>query len=81
MSQVTVKHVLYSHYGAYERSDFDKFKNGTAIGDLKGIIHLEKHFRGLKELFTTPGHDGLLVLFYASGFAEFLSGLAHGNTL
>ena len=81
MSQVTVKYVLYSHYGAYERSDFDKFKNGTAIEDLEGIIHLEKHLRGLKELLTTPGHEGLLVLFYAPGFAEFLSGIAHGNAI
>lgn len=81
MSQVTVKYVLYSHYGAYERSDFDKFKNGTAIEDLEGIMHLEKHLRGLKELLTTPGHEGLLVLFYASGFAEFLSGIAHGNAI
>lgn len=81
MSQVTVKHVLYSHYGTYERSDFDNYNNGTAIEDLEGIKHLEKHFRGLKELLTTPGHEGLLVLFYAPGFAEFLSGIAQGKTI
>lgn len=81
MSQVTVKYVLYSHYGAYEQSDSVKFKNGTAIEDLEGIMHLEKHFRALKELLTTPGHEGLLVIFYAPGFAEFLSGIARGNTI
>jgi len=81
MNQVTVKYVLYSHYGAFERSDFEKFKKGSSVEELDGIKHLEKHFRGLKELLTTPGHEGLLVLFYAPGFAEFLTGIAKGQKI
>jgi len=76
MNEVTVKYVLYSHYGANERSDFESFLKGMPPDKLQGVQHLEQHFRGLKELLTSPGHEGLLVLFYAPGFAEFLKGIA-----
>jgi hypothetical protein len=33
----------------------------------------------LKELLTSPGHEGLLVLFYAPGYERFMEGLAHGE--
>src|SRR5436190_2037401 len=79
MNDFPVRHVLYSHYGAYEKPDHEAFAAGTPVQNLQCVKHLEQHFRGLRELLTTPGYEGLLVLFYAPGFAEFLSGIANGR--
>src|SRR5215469_9064810 len=75
----SVRHVLYSHYGAMEREDFAAYNAGASPDDLPGVQYLASHFRGLRELLTTPGHEGLLVLYYAPGFEEFLMGLSHGD--
>jgi hypothetical protein len=75
-----IKYVLFSHYGKYEETDFKDFskeKHGRDLRDLKGISYLLSHFRGLRELLTAPGHQGILVLFYAPGYARFLEKLAH----
>jgi len=83
-----VKFVLYSHYGYNHREDLKEYEANSALSDrkqyiaqLKGVRFLKEHFRGLKELLTTPGHHGLLVLFYApgSGFESFLHGIAAGK--
>lgn len=74
---IPVKYMLYSHYSAEEKEDFAAYKEGSQPEDLKGIRHLVDHFRGLKELLTSPGHEGLLVLFYAPGYERFLKGLTN----
>jgi len=66
--------VLYSHY-AYEKEDFAAHNKGVPAGELPGVLNLREHLRGLKELLTTPGHEGLLVLFYGIGFEEFVSAM------
>lgn len=71
-SQVAVKYVLYSHYTYREKEDFQEYQAGNAIEKLSGLQHLERHFRGLRELLTAPGHEGLLVLFYSPGFEDYL---------
>lgn len=73
-----VKYVLYSHYG---RSDSDDFKaweegKGKAIADLEGVKYLKNHLNGLNELLTSPAYEGMLVLFYAPGFAKCLDVLS-----
>ena len=75
-SQTPVKYVLYSHYSYGEAADHRAFIEGTPVDELTGLQYLEQHFRGLRELLTAPGHEGLLVLFYSPGFEEFLTGVA-----
>lgn len=70
-----VRYVLYSHYSHREEHDFKSFASGSPPDTLDGIRHLVAHFRGLRELLTSPGHEGLLVLFYAPGYQRFLKGL------
>lgn len=72
---IPVKYMLYSHFNAYEKDDFESYKRGCRVEDLQGVRYLIDHFRGLKELLTSPGHEGLLVLFYAPGYERFLEGL------
>lgn len=76
------KYVLYSHYGAFEQEDLNAFKAGKIDPEgFKGIRFLVEHLNGLKELLNTPGHAGLLVLFYAAGYHDFLDGLASGTSI
>ena len=77
MKEMPIRHILYSHYGVYEESDYRAFMAGVTPEHFLGVKHLEIHLRGLRELLTTPGYEGLLVLYYAPGFAEFLTGIAH----
>lgn len=81
-----VSYVLYSHYSDKEAADYAAFQKAKEQGlegdklnqqmrDLQGIKSLKRYFRGLKELLETPGHEGILLLFYASGFEELLDNL------
>src|SRR4051794_23681222 len=77
-----VRYVLFSHY-AYkdgEKEDQLAFQRGTPAEELEGVQWLVKHLRGLEELLTCPGHQGMLVLFYAPGYQEFLDGLVRSET-
>jgi hypothetical protein len=80
LKDTAVKYVLYSHFTYHEGEDFEAFKVGTPVAELDGLRHLEQHFRGLRELLTSPGHEGLLVLFYTPGFEEFLAGVVDRRT-
>lgn len=73
--QLAAKYVLYSHYSYEEDSDFKTFEQSHTTSELKGIAWLNDHLRGLAELLKTPGYEGVLVLFYAPGFLEFLAGV------
>ena len=85
MNKFPVTYVLYSHYGD-TKADFEiwqethKQKQGLdliqAMRGLPGIKSLTKYFRGLGELLNTPGHEGILVLFYAAGFEDVLDNLS-----
>ncbi|MEO5360861.1 MAG: hypothetical protein H7843_10515 [Nitrospirota bacterium] len=81
MNKTPIKYVLYTHYAAYENKDFETYKIKKKVNGLSGVQRLVEHFRGLKELLTTPGHEGLLVMFYAPGFADFLQGIADGKNI
>src|ERR1041385_4633575 len=67
-----VKYVLYSHYSPSDDSDFAAYRSGASVEQLDGIKRLPDYFRGLRELLTTPGHEGILLLFFAPGFEEFI---------
>lgn len=73
-----VKYVLYSHYP--EGSDLEHYRRGTSPDQLEGVQYLVRHFRGLRGMLTWPGYEGLLVLFYAPGFAKCLDGIANGKS-
>jgi hypothetical protein len=65
---------------AHQDKDFTAFtEDNTPPEEAKGVTYLEQHFRGLRELLKTPGHEGLLVLFYApdESYMEFLQGIAN----
>ncbi|HEU0298274.1 MAG TPA: hypothetical protein VFR37_02445 [Longimicrobium sp.] len=75
-AQLPVKYVLYSHFGMHETADEAAF---LAHGGRARFVETDKfrdYLPGLKELLNTPGHEGLLVLFYAPGFPEFLEEIA-----
>jgi hypothetical protein len=72
----SVRYVLYSHYGYNEREDFSAYQRGDKVEALEGVRRLLSHCRSLGELLTTPGHEGLLVLFFATGYERFLQALA-----
>lgn len=75
-----VRYVLYSHYGTYEGADKAAFDRGQPPAQLEGVVHFARHLRSLKELLTTPGHEGMLVLFYyAPGLSDFMQGVQSGN--
>jgi hypothetical protein len=78
---IPVKYVLYSHFGYNEKKDFEAWANGkgTPCDELDGVKFLAEHFTGLRELLTSPAYEGVLVLFYAPGFAECLDGIAQGK--
>ena len=84
--KLPVSYVLYSHYSDKEGADFSAFQTakGRHLEDdrlnqqmraSQGIQSLKRYFRGLKELLETPGHEGILLLFYASGFEDLLDNL------
>jgi hypothetical protein len=70
-----VKYVLYSHYGTSEAADEAAYRRSGGDAELKEPGFLASYLSGLKELLETPGHEGMLVLFYSPGFAEFLTEL------
>jgi hypothetical protein len=79
-----IKYVLYSHYVAHEKEDFETYKakkEATDFDNLRGVVHLERHLKGLRELLNSPGHAGLLVLFYAPDkcFEKLLDGIRRGD--
>lgn len=79
---IAVKYVLYTHYWQQEKEDFQKYRPGqTAFGDLTVAQDLMAHFNGLRSLLTAPGHEGMLVIFYASGYTRFLEALAKGEDI
>lgn len=71
-TQFPVKYILYSHYGYYERVDETTFLEHGSDEEFQGTSHLCRYLSGLDELLNTPGHEGMLVLFYAPGFRELL---------
>jgi len=74
---IPVRYVLYSHYP--EGKDFDSYKPEKGPAELERVKSLVQHLPGLRGLLTWPGYEGLLVLFYAPGFAECLDGIAEGK--
>jgi len=64
--------VLYSHFSFYEEADFKSFNEKRPIQDSRGLALLKKQLPGLRELLTSPGYEGLLVLFYARGLQKFM---------
>jgi hypothetical protein len=80
-SSIPVKYVLYSHFGYREAEDLKAWANGkgTPCDKLDGVIFLAEHLTGLRELLTSPAYEGVLVLFFAPGFAECLDGIAQGK--
>jgi len=79
-----IKYVLYSHYNKDEADDlkvYKREKQTTNFEKLNGVVHLQRHFRGLRELLTSPGHEGVLVLFYApdKSFDNLLLEITRGN--
>ncbi|MFH2003076.1 MAG: hypothetical protein ABIK28_25640, partial [Planctomycetota bacterium] len=75
-NDIPLQYILYSHYGAFEGADLMAYKTGTPLDRLPSVENIQMHLRGLQELLTTPGHEGMLVLFYyAPGLLDFLKGL------
>jgi hypothetical protein len=78
-STLPVRYVLYTHYP--EGDDFKEYRRrGTPPRELPGVQFLVSHLTGLRGLLTWPGYEGLIVLFYAPGFAECLRGIASRMT-
>ena len=79
LTKLPVKYVLYTHFG-YADQDFDSWNSGTNVSELDGVNYFAAHLDGLRELLTSPAYEGMLVLFFASGFEECLDGIAKGLT-
>lgn len=78
---IPVKYVLFSHYWMTEKEDMTaRFEKHVEVEHLRGLNELVGYFRGLRQLLTAPGHEGILVLFYSPGYALFLDSLAGGET-
>ena len=75
---ISVKYLLYTHFFYKEDKDFEKWKNNKPWDELEGVQYLRQHLNGLKELLTSPAYEGLLVLFYAPGFAQCFDCIAEG---
>lgn len=91
-----VEYVLYTHYGHSEEADFRAWSSqhhphrdgGRPASDapdpitdqLQGVCFLKAHLDRLEELLAAPAHRGMLMMFYKSGFPEFLKGVAKGRT-
>ena len=76
---LSVKYVLYTHYGYSEADDFKAWSSGTQPEQLAGVRYLADHLNELRQLLTSPAYEGILVLFYAPGFADSLDGIAMGK--
>ena len=76
-AKLPVKYVLYAHYANQEREDFKAWNDGrgTPAKELKGVSFLLSRFRSLRSLLTSPGYEGLVVLFYAPGLTECFDGI------
>lgn len=56
---IPVKYVLYSHYADREQDDFRDWKNGKIpVRDLEGMTFLRAHLKAVRDLLTSPGHEG-----------------------
>jgi hypothetical protein len=70
-----VRYVLYTHYS--EGNDWKDYDSrNISPHKLDGVQYLVKHLSNLSGLLTWPGYEGLLVLFYAPGLHECLTGIA-----
>ena len=78
-SSYPVRYVLYTHYFYQEAEDFAAWCSGTTPDQLVGVGYLTQHLEGLCELLTSPAYEGILVMFYAPGFADCLDGIAMGE--
>ncbi len=76
----SVKYVLYTHYSYREKEDFKLWSSKKSCADISSVVFLADHFNGLRELLTSPAYEGVLVIFYAPGFAECLDGIALGKS-
>src|SRR5438045_2544765 len=79
--KIPVKYVLYSHYP--EKKDFQAWEQGQGEQpfELEGVQVIISPTRSLRELLTSPGHEGLLVLFYAPGLRKCFDGIEQGKTV
>jgi hypothetical protein len=59
----------------HEASDLGAYKTSKPQ-DLPSVVELLAHLRGLKELLTAPGHEGMFVIFYAPGYERFLAAVS-----
>jgi hypothetical protein len=82
VNETPVMYALYSHFGVFEDADFRNWSEAKRTKDLnparglQAVNHLRNHLRELKSLLTTPGHEGMLILFYSPGFRWMLDDLA-----
>lgn len=76
-SATPVKYVLYTHYSYSEDADFEALSSGTPCERLQGVLYFKEHLKGLRELLRSPAYEGMLVMFYAPGFADCLDGIAN----
>jgi hypothetical protein len=78
--KIPVKYVLYTHYANKEKQDFKCWNDGKGKppAELDGIKFLISSVEELGDLLTSPGYEGLVVLFYAPGLAECLDGIEEG---
>lgn len=58
-----VRYVLYSHFSFHEDTDYKVFSESRLVANSKGLALLKRHLPGLRELLTSPGYEGNLVLF------------------
>jgi hypothetical protein len=77
---IPIKYLLYTHYGYRDAADLSAWRSGASIADLAGVQFFADHLPGLEELLSSPAHEGVLVVFYAPGFADFLDGIAKGHS-
>lgn len=81
LPEFPVKYVLYTHYQhPRQRRDFSSWQKGRAnASQEKDVQFLVEHFNGLRQLLTSAGFEGLIVLFYDPGFAKCLEGIGEGK--
>lgn len=77
-NKIPVKYVLYSHYShPQEKNDLKAWADGKGkpVEELEGVKFLLSRFASLQGLLTSPGHEGLVVLFFAPGLTECFDGI------